>query len=84
MMAGGQYEMTPVDLYVGRHYRIYVTVPYGSGEDAVYAATKQYIKNLGLDDTDLDLEVNEIEEEDILNINPDFDGAWLVGKDELQ
>lgn len=66
----------PVDLSVERHYRIYVNVENGAGSKEVHKAVLKYVQTNGLDDTDLDLELPEIEESDINGIVPDWDGVW--------
>lgn len=70
------YVTLPVDLAVNRNYRIYVNVPEGAGQNTVQAAVLRYIQNNGLDDSDLSLELSEVEEADINGFVPDWDGAW--------
>ena len=69
------YLLVPVDVEVKRHYRIWVRVPKGSDSATVKKAAKKQIMENGLNDTDLDMELNEIEEEDIMDVAIDWCGA---------
>lgn len=69
-----EYQLVPCDVMVSRAYRIWVRVPVKSGKEEVKnAATKQILEN-GLDEKDLDPDL-DIEEDDIGGIEIDWCGA---------
>lgn len=69
------YLLVPVNVAVNRYYRIWVRVPNGSDSAAVKEAAKKQITENGLNDTDLDMDLNEIEGEDIAYVDIDWCGA---------
>lgn len=69
------YLLVPVNVAVNRYYRIWVRVPNGSGSETVKEAAKKQIMENGLNDTDLDMDLNEIEEGDIAYVDIDWCGA---------
>ena len=69
------YLLVPVNVEVNRYYRIWVRVPNGSGSETVKKAAKKQITENGLNDTDLDMDLNEIEEDDIAYVDIDWCGA---------
>ena len=74
-MVPEKFVTVPVDVSVVRGYRIYVKVPKGSDSDAVKKATKEEIINYGLEESELDPDL-DIEEDDIRCIDVDWEGAY--------
>lgn len=69
------YLLVPVNVAVNRYCRIWVRVTSGSGSETVKKAAKKQITENGLNDTDLDMDLNEIEEDDIAYVDIDWCGA---------
>lgn len=65
----------PCVVKISRYYRLYLNVPDGASADDVNRAAVKYILENGVDDTDLDPELDEIEDGDIVYAEPDWDGA---------
>ena len=70
-----EYQLVPTYVCVKRYYRIWNRVPVDAeSSDVIKAATKQILED-GLDEGDLNMELNEIEEDDIVEIGIDWCGA---------
>lgn len=64
----------PVNIEARRFYRIYIQAHDGAGEEEIQRLAKQYIQKYGLNDDDLDPEIDTLEEDDV-EIHVDRDGA---------
>ena len=65
----------PCVVKISRYYRVYLNVPDDASAEEVSRAAVKYVQENGVADTDLDPELDEIEDGDIVCANPDWDGA---------
>lgn len=76
-------KVVPCDVAIKRFYRTYVVVDEEATDEEVMAAVKSQIVEHQDESIMLDPDL-EIEEHDILGIDPDDDGAWLEDDDYVR
>ena len=65
----------PVDIEVPRNYRIYVRVQEDAEPEEVKQATMEYIVCNGLDDADIDVQIDDPANDTRMTMDIDWDGA---------